>query len=78
MQLNYQISQTVNSVYAILCLGTYPGSEIWIKGTAKLTKALLHCYDPTTNFIIYRVCKAATTDVVVLNAAIIFPAFSLA
>ena len=34
--------------------------------------------EPTTNFNIYMVWIAATTDVVVLNAAIILPAFSFA
>lgn len=40
--------------------------------------ALRYCFEPATIFIIYIVCKAATTDVVVLSAAMILPAFNLA
>lgn len=39
--LNYQSYQTENSVFPIFDLGAGPGSVIWTKGTAKLTKAFL-------------------------------------
>lgn len=55
-----------------------PGSEIWISGTARLVKAFRQISPPVANLMIYRVCKAAITLVVVLRAAIILPAFSLA
>ena len=76
--LNSHKSHTVNSVFPILCLGAYPGSDIWTRGRAKFTKAFLHSFDPTTYFIISIVCRAATTEVVVLRAAMILPALSLA
>jgi hypothetical protein len=59
-------------------LGAGPGYDICIKGTAKLMNAFLYTEDPETNLMISMVCRAATADVVVLNAAIIFPAFNLA
>lgn len=112
-------SQTVHSLPPIVCFLGSPGSEIWIRGTAKLTKAFLalitflgylsssfslisspwsslssfscpcccdcYCdgvcvYWPSCmiSLAISIVCSAATTDVVVLSAAIILPAFSLA
>lgn len=76
--LNYQVSHTLNSVLPILCLGTSPGSDIWINGMAKFMNPFRYCLEPITSFTIYIVCNAATTDVVVLKAAIIFPAFSFA
>lgn len=76
--LNIQSYHTENSVFPIFSFTAGPGSLIWIKGTAKFTKAFRQTSDPITNFIIYSVWMAATTLVVVLKAAIILPAFSLA
>lgn len=76
--LNYQSYHTENYVFPIFYFVAGPGSLIWINGTAKLTNAFLHTYDPVTIFKIYKVWIAATTLVVVLNAAIILPALSLA
>lgn len=76
--LNYQSYQTENSVFPIFSFTAGPGSEICTNGTAKLTKAFLQISQPQTILIIYKVWIAATTLVVVLNAAIILPALSLA
>ena len=76
--LNYQSYQTENSVFPIFSLAAGPGYVICIIGTAKFTKAFLQTYEPITILIIYIVWIAATTLVVVLKAAIILPALSLA
>ncbi len=76
--LNNQSYHTENSVFPIFYFTAGPGSVIWTKGTAKFTKAFLQIVDPATILIIYKVWMAATTLVVVLNAAMILPAFNLA
>ena len=78
MALNYQSYHTENYVFPIFYFTAGPGSLICTKGTARLTKAFLQTCEPETSFIIYKVWMAATTLVVVLNAAMILPAFSLA
>lgn len=76
--LNSQSYQTENSEFPIFYLTAGPGYEIWINGTARFTNAFLHISQPVTILMISKVWIADTTLVVVLNAAIILPAFSLA
>lgn len=67
-----------NSALPILCFKAGPGSDIWMRGTARLMNPLRQLGQSTANLMISMVCRAATTLVVVLKAAMILPALSLA